>query len=306
MSKDRTLARTASKKHALVPVTDTAAAGLTTAEVEYRRRLGRLDRVRRGVWRMPGIPPTWEQFALAACLAAGPSAVLSHGTAGWIYRCAHFTWPDLLDITVPWPLNPRLTGVKAHRVSTLDPRDMTVVSGLPVTTVARTVIDIASLVPPERVGPIVNDLMRRRLLTVAQLRAAADRVDDSRLRRRMKLIRTVIAQREEGFHPGDSDPEIWMVEMLVRGGLPKPVQQHEVRIGGRRYRLDAAYPEFMVAMEYEGLDGHGQPLDVWRDRARLNDITGAGWDIRFATAVTTEREFVEDVRAALRRAGAQV
>jgi hypothetical protein len=120
----------------------------------------------------------------------------------------------------------------------------------------------------------------------------------------MRLIRTVIAQREEGFHPGDSEPEVWMVEALVRAGLPKPVQQHEVRIGGRRYRLDAAYPEFMVAMEYEGLDGHGQPFDVWRDRARLNDITAAGWDVRFATAVTTEREFVDDVRAALRRAGA--
>lgn len=300
-TKDAALAQIATGQRSLVTLDDALSVGLREGDVEYRVASGRLSRVRRGVWLMAGAELGWEQLVLAACLAAGLPAVASHLTAAFLHGFLGFGQPAQIELTVPWPLRTRLRGIRAHRVHQLDALDVTRVRSIPVTTVARTVIDVASLVPPARLESIVNDLMRRRLLTMRTLAAAVDRVEGIRLRRRLTLVREIIAARAKGFHPGDSDPELWMVETLVAAGLPKPSQQFRVRARGRAYRLDAAYPEFRVGLEYEGADGHTQPGDVVRDRRRLNDLTAEGWDIRFATRGTTAQAFVTDVREALRR-----
>lgn len=304
MTKDQALARIAVRQRSLVTLDDALSVGMTEGDVGYRSSTGRLIPVRKGVFRMPGSEPTWEQQVLAACLAAGPAAVASHATAAHLHGFAGFGRPARLDLTVPWPLRTRLAGVRARRVNELAPHDTTRTGGIPVTTVARTVVDVASLVDPLRLSSLVNDLMRRRVLDVAALVACADRVDDSRLRRRMKVIRALISAKSDGFHPGDSDPEVWMIETLVGAGLGRPVQQFRVKARGREYRMDAAYPEFKVAVEYEGEDGHARPGDLQRDRRRLNALRSVGWDVRFATKETTEQELVEDVRNALLRAGA--
>src|SRR3954466_853590 len=104
MSDTMRIAKAASRQHALVTIDDVRQVGMTTSKLEHQ--VGDLvERVRRGVYRMPGMSPTWEQCALAACLAAGPAAVLSHACGGRIYAVRGFEWPEMIDITVPWPMN---------------------------------------------------------------------------------------------------------------------------------------------------------------------------------------------------------
>lgn len=302
--KDEALARIAARQRALVTTKDAYRLGMTLDDFEHRSSVGRLQVVRRGVRRIAGTNPTWEQCVLAACLAAGHGAVASHLTAACLLGFVKAGRPDRIDITVAAPAHPRLSGVKTHRVPVLDRSDVTMIAGIAVTSVPRTVIDVASLLPARRLDAIVNDLLRRKLLTVRALAAAADRVEVSGTRRRLAVVRKIIDAKGEGFHPGDSDPEVWVVETLVKAGLGRPIQQFKVRVRGNDYRLDAAYPEYKVAVEYEGEEGHALPGDLQRDRHRINTLTAAGWDIRFATKDTSARALVDDVRAALRRAGA--
>src|SRR4051812_3658144 len=177
MNHDRILAQRATRQKGLVGLADIAAAGLTNAKLEHRSREERLVSFRRGIHVVNGTPKSWEQAALAACLAASPAAVISHATAAYNAAIPGFFQPDILEIAVPYPLNPRLIGVRAHRISTLDERDVTVINGIPSTTVARTVCDLAGRFEVDALCELVDNLQRRGQLRAAEFKACVQRLE---------------------------------------------------------------------------------------------------------------------------------
>src|SRR5262249_18565924 len=142
--------------------------------VEVWRMLttGRVIRVRRGIYRLCGVEPTWESAALAAVLAAGEGAVLSHRSAGvlWGFLDRHRE-SGPLELIVPGQC--RLVGVRAHR-HRLPPGEATRRLAIPVTTAERTLMDLAQSVPDDDLGRLCDEALRRRVATLGRLRAVVE------------------------------------------------------------------------------------------------------------------------------------
>src|SRR5207245_3347413 len=140
-SVEQQLARIASKNHGVVTRRDLARAGITGAEIKHRVGVGALIRVHWGVYRVGHRAPSLESRYLAAVRACGEEAVLSGRAAGY-YLGILKGGPPPPEVT--GPTERRVRGVKTRR-SLLDPRDITVVRGIAVTTVPRTVVDLAAV-----------------------------------------------------------------------------------------------------------------------------------------------------------------
>ena len=112
-------------------------------------------------------------------------------------------------------------------------------------------------------------------------------------------MRAVLADRLDGVRPGGSEKEADVAKLLLGGGLPRPVQQHRVRIGRRVIRLDFAYPELQIAIEYDGWQAHRTRLTFDSDRARDNELEIRGWLVLRFTSRWTRGEILSTVRAAV-------
>jgi hypothetical protein len=297
MDTERRLLRRAARQHGLVTRGQALAAGLTADQVDHRLASGRWVALRRGVYVVAGTPSTYEQQVLAACLAVGPPCVASHRTAGRLHGL-QLPPPERIDLTVLGDRQTRRPGVRLHRSRHLPRADLAVRAHVPVTSVARTLVDVGG----DGLGPVVDDVLRRGLTTLAELRRCLDRL--GRGGRRTAALARVLAERGPGHDPGGSDREAQVARALVAAGLPAPVQQHMVVVAGRTFHLDVAYPEARVAVEFDGWDAHRGFEAFHGDRERARLLVAAGWRLLHVTARTTPADLVRDVRALLlRRAG---
>lgn len=273
---------------------------LSRKQLEHRLSTGRLQAVRPGIYKVAGAPDLPGQELLSACLAAGPAAVASHRSAGELWRLRHMA-AAVPEITVPAPQWPRLPGVVTHQTRFLPSGQCVVRQHIPVTTPARTIVDLSSAFEPEVLGRIVDDALRRRILTLGQLAAVAELLPRSN-RRSLATIAGVLADRRTGFSAGDSDGEVALARLLVAAGLPPPVHQFQVVIDGKVYLLDLAYPEWRIGLEYDGWSSHATRSAFDHDRARANAFVLAGWTVLYVTSAMTDHAVVRWVLAARDRA----
>ena len=298
MGIDRAIAHLAVRQHGLITRGQAHDWGMTDNAIAGRLAAGRWRRVRGGVFLINGTPPSWEQQVQAACLAVGHAAVASDLTAGRLWGML-LPASQVIEVVTPPGCQARLSGVRHHRRSTLHPTDVTRHSGIPVTSSARTLVDIAGRVPLVRLERAVNDALRRKLVRLEDLRICHERIDTGPGRRATVAMRRIMAERAPGFDPGGSDRELWVMKVLARAGLRPPVQQHRVHLGDRYYDVDLAYPPELIALEFDGWDAHGTFLAFHGDRQRTRRLTAAGWRVLPITARTTPAELVGDVSKAL-------
>jgi very-short-patch-repair endonuclease len=271
---------------------------LTRHQFAGALRAGRLAIVRPGVVRVAGTPPTWEQAVLGACLAAGTGTVASFRTAARLWTFAGLDGFDGLEITTPSRRRSRIAGVTVHDTMVLGPAHVSRRNQIPTTSPARTLCDLTACCPPWDVERALDDALRRKLTTLHRLeRVFLDLAQ--RGRRRSTVMRALLEARLPGFDPGDSDMETKLVRWIVGAGLPRPVQQHRVRISGRAYRLDLAYPDLLVGIEYDGWDPHRTRVAFDGDRARQNPLEIIGWLILRYTSKSTRQVVVREVGDAL-------
>ena len=140
---ERVIARIAGRQDNVIGRDQLIAAGLTRAAIAYRVREGRMQRWHRGVYILGPAPPTPMAKARAAAIAGGADAVVSHRSAA----CLFGLLPDIagdVDITVAGRNPGSHPGIRLHRVAELPPQDVTVMNGLRITTIARTICDLAT------------------------------------------------------------------------------------------------------------------------------------------------------------------
>lgn len=250
-------------------------------QIESRIATGRWEVIRRGVYRIAGTPTSYPQTVHAACLAVGERGMGSHLTAAAVWGLATPA-PDALDILTPLGPRVRLEGIRHHRSTNVHVDDITRRQCLPVTTVARTLVDVAKLFRPKALGHIVDDAERRRLVRLADLRRCHERL--ARSGRARATMAEVLASRAPGRDPGGSERELWVIGALQKAGLPIPVQQHRVRLQGRTYFLDLAYPDLKIAIEFDGWDTHRTFRSFHGDRRRTRLLVAAGWIVIPVTA----------------------
>jgi hypothetical protein len=259
---------------------------------------GHLEPMRRGVWRVAGSPPTYEQAVLAAVLAAGSEAWASHLTAArlWGLRVPP---PVAIDVLTLPNRRLRLDGVAQHRNQLVVIHDVTVRSAVPVTSVARTLVDCTPWLLGHRLGAAVDDARRRGLIDLADLEAAHAAVDEGRRtgRHLVRPMRPVLADRHEA---GGSGRELDVLRVLRRAGMPEPVQQHPIVVAGRQRYLDYAYPEARVYLEFLGFAEHGLIRSTFDDDAdREGELALLGWLGLPLTSNTRDDDVVDRVRRAL-------
>ena len=287
---DARIADVAARQHGLFTRRQAEEAGASRGCVRHRVLVGRWHEVGPGVYRLAGVPVTWKQRALAACLLAGPGAVVSHRSAAVLWRVSGFR-PGRVDITVPAGRSSRNALARVHRSHHMEG---TMRDGVPVTRPARMLTDLAGVVGGDVLEEAVDDVLCRRLCRLDQLSAPAGR-------RGARALRAVL----EAWN-GDALPagvaEMRVVRALLAAGLPDPVRQYEIfHEGVFVARADLAYPDVRLAMELDVFRWHAGRGPFRSDRLRRNRIEAAGWRLLEA-APEDVGEMVRQAAAILRRA----
>jgi very-short-patch-repair endonuclease len=248
---------------------------LDRGESEYSiRRLvagGGLRRVSRGVYLVVGIEGGWKQDLWVGLLAAGPSAFACRRTAGVLWALDGIERGDV-EIGVGEGHAPRRPGTA--RLGSLGPGDVTDLDGIAVTTVARTLVDLTSVVAPSVVERSLECALRRGLVPSSW----AHQPEVPPGSRAGRVLRDIVAARPAGAPPTESDAETLFAQLVRRAGLAAPERQVVVRLGGRTYRLDFAWRRLRLAVEIDGASVHG-PDRLGADLRRQNHIILDGWMI---------------------------
>jgi len=248
---------------------------------------------------MAGAPASWEQEVMGAVLLAGSLAWASHATASRFWRYPGYDSEELLELTTQLEKRVRQKDVVVHRSRIIDERDLRVGRGVPCMSPARTIVDMSSRLTADRLGRLVDDGLRRGLLTVGGLDHEVRRFWRHAPGRSPKTLEAVLADRVPGYHGTKSDLERDVYDAIVKGGLPAPVRQHKVVVNGVPYYIDMAYPERLIAIEADGFDFHRGRAVFDSDRARQNDLVNLGWLVLRFTSAFSDARIVADVRRAL-------
>ncbi|MBO0730980.1 MAG: type IV toxin-antitoxin system AbiEi family antitoxin domain-containing protein [Acidimicrobiaceae bacterium] len=274
------------------------ALGLSGRQIAYLVRRGRWTRVSRGVYRAAVTRESPRSQLAAAITACGDDAVASHLSAAWLLKLVDRP-PVRPHITVGASRHPAPPGVVVHRRAGPVPKHS--VGGLPLTSPARTLIDLAAVVDRTTLEGAVDRALWQRLVTVGQLVAETSPAGGTR-RPGVAVLRAHLSDRGDLGVPGPSVLESRMQRLFRHHGLPLPAA--EVCWEDGRYRLDFAYPDRLVAAEVDGYAWHHSPEQVERDTVRRNRLQAAGWTVLVYTwrqVVRDPERVAAEIRGALRR-----
>jgi very-short-patch-repair endonuclease len=301
---DVAIAARAERQHGCFSLRQAYEQGADRTMADRRIRAGRWLQEAEDVFRLPGSPKSWKCRLWIAALALGPEAVVSHEAAAALHGLATFR-AGPVTLTVPHA-DVRIGHVgTCHQSRRLYPEHITVIDGLRVTTVARTLIDLAADYRMARMEHVVDDALAARKLNLPNLCVTFDDIA-CRGRRGTKLMRRILQARQPGYVAPQSRAESLLLRVLRQGGLPRPVLQlpHPApEFDGRR--VDGAYVAARVLIEVDSRRWHTQAAALQRDHERDFAAKRVGWDTyRFCWADLTERPewVVEQLAIALSKA----
>jgi predicted transcriptional regulator of viral defense system len=285
---DLRLARVAADQRGIVRRIDAARVGVTDRDVDRLVEFGLLVVLHPGVYRHAAVAFDETARLLASVWAAGRAAVASHRSAARLWELRDVPrWRP--EVTVPGRTRKPVSKVTVHRTDRLEPLDVTAAHGVPVTTVARTLLDLGAVTDVPVVRQATQDAVIRNLVMPEDLLCVLERVG-RRGRRGTAALREVVETSSLDARL-ESRLEQELFEVLLRCEVPPPSPQFELPcVDGRRVRLDFAWPGQRVAVEADGRRWHATTADFERDRARANSITASGWALyRFGWADVRER-----------------
>jgi hypothetical protein len=297
---ERELLELAERQHGVFSRRQALADGVTVDAIKHRLRTGRWEPVGLGVYRVAGSRPTWEQRLTALTLAAGPGAAASHRSAAALLGVPGFRRTMPLEVTTTRCRRHRQRLARIHQTTVLPARHLTRVEGILVTGPARTLLDLAATVPPQRTERALDNCLSFGLVTVDSVAAVLDAVG-GRGRAGSSLLARLLAERHDGYVPPASELEARFLHLVRSAGLPEPVRQLDCGDGeGWVGRVDFAYPGVRVLIELDSRRHHSSRLDFESDRARDNRLVAGGWRLlRLTWHDVTRRP--DDVVELLRR-----
>ena len=213
---------------------------------------------------------------MAATLWSAPEGLVSYETAAELWDFEGIRSRQV-HLTIPGRRSLRSARLSLHHTSELLPADVAMSGPIRVTSPLRTAIDIAGVVDPQTFEIALESALRRRLFSPGQLRWRSEtllgpgRPGSSTLRRLLDA---------RGLGGSDSGWEVKVAQMLEAAGLGTPVRQHPVRLSGRVVaRLDLAYPDALVAIEYDSDRWHSGVARRHADAERRNRLRALGWTV---------------------------
>ena len=304
MQFSQAIAPLAARQYGLVTLAQVGQVGFARYHVEVQLERNRMRRIRSGVFAVNGAPATWEQGALAAVLASGPEAVASHSTAGVVWGLPNVFHEVTFEVSTPRPRRVRQPGVRVHRTVGFLEMEHTIHKSVPVTSVARTLVDLSGSMSVVQLG-IATDYARRHLhLTLPQLQRCVAGLAPAPGRKPTR-IHAVLRARLEHHDETESGLEMRVLRAIVAAGLPEPVQQYWVDVGGRWRRIDLAYPELKLGIEVDGFGPHSDRSAFDGDRARENELEIINWGRLHFTSAFSDKQIAATVAAKLTALGHQ-
>lgn len=276
---------------------DAVAAGLLT---EKQLRSPSFQRVVRGVYSEASVQLDHGLRCEAAAMILPDGVALTGHSAAWMFGVRLADTDDPVIVACPPDVHIKgVQGISAHRTSVQD-SDLIQRRRMLLTTPLRLAWDIATLSEPSRAVTFLDALAHAQVLDLVELE---HRIAQSTGLWRVTRVREAVRHVD----PRSESPQESRLRLtIVKSGLPRPHVQFEVRDDGTFVaRVDLAWPDMRVAVEYDGAH-HADPMQMRRDRRRLNALVHAGWTVIHATAQDLREPdiLLAQIRVALTRTAA--
>ncbi len=271
-------------QHATITAQQLAEIGLARRTVRHYASIGWLHRIHHGVYALVPEPLlTIAGRRMAAVLACGPGAALSHLSAAALRRLAR-DGRAVIDVTVPTRAGRDRPGIRIHRSSTLRPSDVTIVDGIPCTTVARTIFDLADTFPRRRVERVIDEAVVLGLFDLHALDEQIAHGTPGRHRAATTLQSALSAHRQHSTPTESQLEERALALIRATPGLPPPELQKWIDLGDGEelIRADFVWRDARVILETDGAV-HRQGRRVAADARRDQRAARAGWQTLRAT-----------------------
>ncbi len=283
----------AERQHGVVTRRQLLELGFSRRAVEHRIARGRLHPVRAGVYAVGRPQLSRHGIWMAAVLACGDEAVLSHASAAALWEI-HVHERAGIEVSIPARSVRRPRGIVVHRWAALADTDVTRRLGIPVTSPLCTLVDLAARLTRNELEAAIKEADRRQLTDPERLRSG---LDGTARRPGLAALRTTLDRRT--FTLTESELERRFLPLALAAGLTLP--QTGRRVNG--FRVDFHWPKLGLVVETDGLRYHRTPAQQARDRLRDQAHTAAGMTpLRFTHAqVVFEPEHVRATLAAVGR-----
>jgi hypothetical protein len=264
----------AEEQHCIASIEQMIGCGASNKWILRRAGDGYIIRDGPSTYRMAGVRPTFQSRAMSAVLSTKGPALVSHRSAAHLLGFEDVAEPPrTVEITVPRHRRPRpRSGLKVHESLAFDLAQPAAPEGIPLTGVARTILDCSAIF--EQPIRLLDDALRRRIVQWDDLWECylAHNVRG----RNIRPYRDILLERD-GNTPAGGEFARRMAAMLTAGGLPMPVFEHRVVAGGHKYYLDLAWPTRMVCVECNDAGSHDTPKAFRRDPMKRNRCERSGW-----------------------------
>jgi len=275
------LARRATEQGGVLSHPQLIAFGVGAGAIKYRVRIGELHPMHKGVYAVGHRAVGKKGRLWAAVLACGEGAVVSHRSAAelWAIRPSS---RRTVDVTVAQRGRASRHGIDVHRVRHLDPRDVTTIDGIPVTTLARTLLDLAEVVPQNDVERAIERAEQRQIIDLRAIKEVIARNPGRKGRRPLlaALTDSVIEPMTR------SDLERTFLKLCRKAGIPKPTVNALIE----GYEVDISWSDSPLIVELDSWKYHRTRRSFESDRRRDANLQRAG----YRTLRVTDRWLVTD------------
>jgi predicted transcriptional regulator of viral defense system len=297
---DLRIAEIAARQHGLVSLEQLRGVGMCKDTARRRADAGTLHRVHHGVYAVGHTQMSREKRLMAAVLACGPKAVLSHRSAAALWGLREDRRSSI-DVTAANRRGRTPRGIDAHRDGSLVSADRTVVKGIPCTSVPRTLLGLAAVLPVWEVRKAIAEAEVMRVLDHDAVRRLIKRNSGRRGVARLRMLM-------DDIHPDTkrtrSEMERLFLHMCERFDLPPPEVNVRLSVGGRRVMPDFLWRGAGLIVEADSRRYHGTYSAFRSDRQREQRLQLAGWRVTRCSWEQIEREprsLAETIRGLLAR-----
>jgi hypothetical protein len=264
--------------------------GLDDDMVKREIAAARLHRVFRGAYAVGHASTTDRSRLMAAVLACGKGTVVSHRSAATLLGLLD-KGPVVIDVIAPPSRGRKIDGIYLHRVRPPRLEETGAFDGIPCTSPARTLVDLAGVVGEWTLRSAFERAARREMLHLAAIEASIDQ-----RRRGMKVLLGLI-EEWRGAAPLlgkrgklKSPLEAKVLPLVVQKDLPPPLLNAPVQLANGRIEVDFLWPDHRFALEADSRDFHGTTVAFERDRWRDRELMRAGYAVLRVTSRQAERE----------------
>ncbi|MBK5221067.1 MAG: DUF559 domain-containing protein [Thermoleophilia bacterium] len=240
--------------------------GFSEEAIKHRLHTGRLHAVTRGVYALGRSQLSREGRWMAAVLACGEGAMLSHRSAASLSGIAD-EHPERIDVSIPRRSDLRRAGIRVHKCPRLSTESIGIKADIPLTQPVRTLIDLATELPPRRLERAVNEADKHGLIDPETLRSS---LNDYAGQPGVPALRALLDRHT--FRLSDTELEVLFRPLAAAAGLPTPFTKQEVN----GFEVDFFWPDLRLVVETDGFRYHRTASTQTKDARRDQIHTASG------------------------------